>query len=178
MPETVLELYLSRSRDTLRFTMTTLEHNNATSGLPVGEPRPSPIVTLRDVIGVINSSESIPASQKRYMRSALNRANVILGNGLADVRADPKDVLRRLDQLSPATLDMTPQSWANLKTRVRAALRHAAPYLAPARSRIRLEREWAALAAAAPRRERCRQSRLFRFAQDKGLLPRHRRTAA
>ena len=81
------------------------------------------------------------------------------------------DILRRLDQLSPATAEMTSQSWANLKSRVRSALRYAAPHLAPARSRIRLEREWAALAAAAPRRERCQLSRLFRFAQGMGWLP-------
>jgi integrase len=94
-----------------------------------------------------------------------------LGNGHADVRADAKDVLRRLDTLSPAIADMTPQSWANLKSRVRSALRYAAPQLAPAHSRIKLQGEWAALAGAAPRRERCQVSRLFRFAQDKGWVP-------
>lgn len=98
-------------------------------------------------------------------------ARGMLGNGHADVRADPKDVLRRLDQLSPAIADMNSQSWANLKSRVRSALRYAAPYLAPAHSRTKLEAEWAALAAAAARRERCQLSRLFRFAQDKGWLP-------
>jgi integrase len=151
--------------------MTVVEHNNATSGLPVSAPRASTIVTLGDLISFINASNSIPASQKRYLRSALNRARVLLGNGLADVRADPEDVLRRLDQLSPAMVGMTPQSWANLKSRVRSALRHAAPRLAPARSRIRLEGEWAVLAAASPRRERCQLSRLFRFAHGMGWQP-------
>jgi integrase len=151
--------------------MSTVEHNNVTSGLPVSDPRSSTIVTLGDLMRFIDASESIPASQKRYLRSALNRARVLLANGLADVRADPKDVLRRLEHLSPAMAGMTPQSWANLKSRVRSALRYVAPQLAPARSRIRLEGEWAALAAAAPRRERCQLSRLFRFAQGMGWLP-------
>ena len=151
--------------------MTAVEHNNAASGLPVAEPRSSTIVTLGDLIRFIDASDSVPASQKRYLRSALNRAGVLLGNGLADVRADPKDVLRRLDQLSPAMVDMTSRSWANAKSRVRSALRHAAPYLAPARSSTRLTGEWAALEARLELREQRQLSRFCRYAQGMAWLP-------
>jgi hypothetical protein len=74
-------------------------------------------------------------------------------------------VLRRLDLISPAMANMTPQSFANLKSRVRAAYRYAAPELAPARSHVRLKDEWAALEALLPVREQRAQSRFLRFAQ-------------
>lgn len=148
--------------------MTMLEHNNVTSGPPVGEPRA--IVTLGDLISFVNASESVPVSQKRYVRSALNRARVLLANGLTDVRADPKEVLRRLDRLSPAMAGMSPGSWANLKTRVRSALRHAAPYLAPARSSTRLTGELAALEAKLQVREQRQLSPFLRFIQGMGYI--------
>lgn len=147
------------------------DHNNATSRPPVAEAGVVKITTLSELIALIDASDSIPASQKRYLRSAVNRTKVLLGHGLTDVKADPKEILRRLDGLSPAMAGMTPQSYANLKSRVRSALRHAAPHLAPARSRISLSSEWAALCAASPTRERCQLSRLFRYAQSMGWLP-------
>jgi hypothetical protein len=151
--------------------MNTDDHNNATSRPPVAEAGVVKITTLSELIALIDASDSIPVSKKRYLRSAVNRTKVLLGHGLADVKADPKEILRRLDGLSPAMADMTPQSYANLKSRVRSALRHAAPHLAPARSRISLSSEWAALCAAAPTRERCQLSRLFRYAHSMGWLP-------
>jgi hypothetical protein len=147
--------------------MNTVEHNNSTSAR---EPRASSIATLGDLINFIDATESIPASQKPYLRSALNRARVLLGHGLADVRADLKAILRALDRLSPAMAGMTPQSWANFKSRVRSALRHAAPY-APAHSSTRLDGEWAALEARLQVRERRKLSRFFRFSQGMGWLP-------
>ena len=94
------------------------------------------ISTLGELIQFIE--EGTPASQKPYLRSALNRAKIILGNGAEDIRLDPKALLRRLDQLSPAMAGMSPRSFANFKSRVRSALRHAAPHLAPARSHTKL----------------------------------------
>jgi prepilin-type processing-associated H-X9-DG protein len=70
--------------------MNAVEHNNATSGPPVSARRASTIVTLADVISLIKASEEIPADRKRYLCSALNRANVLLADGHADVRADPR----------------------------------------------------------------------------------------
>jgi integrase len=147
------------------------DHNNATARPAVSEPGAVKVTTLSELIALIDASESIPVFQKRYLRSALKRTKVLLGHGLADVNANPKDILRQLDRMSPATADMTPQSWANLKSRVRSALRHAAPYLAPSRSRISLSSEWAALIAASSTRERRQLSRLARYATGMGWLP-------
>jgi hypothetical protein len=105
------------------------------------------ITTLDDLIGFIDESDTVPAAQKAHLRSALNRTRMLVCDGLDDIRADRRVVLRRLDLISPATVKMTPQSLANLKSRVRAAYRYATPDLAPARSHVRLKGEWQALEA-------------------------------
>ena len=129
------------------------------------------IQTLSDLSSFIDASEEIPASRKRYLRWALNRARALLGNGLADVRADPETVLRRLEQFSPAMAGLAPQSYANLKSRVREAFRHAAPQLALARSHTKLSGDWAALEGRLQVREQRQLSRFLRFAQGTGRTP-------
>src|SRR5688500_2830481 len=94
----------------------------------------SKLSTLNGLGRWVEDSETVPASQKRYLRSAVKRARVLVADGAEDVRLEPKALLRWLDQLSPAMADMLPQSFANFKSRVRTALRYAAPHLAPARS--------------------------------------------
>ena len=58
------------------------------------------IRTLGELIQFVD--ETVPASQKPFLRSAVNRARVLLGNGAEDILLDPKILLRQLDQLSPA----------------------------------------------------------------------------
>ena len=129
------------------------------------------IETLSELSTFIDASEEIPVSRKRYLRSALNRAEVLAGNGLAEVRADPKSVLRQLERLSPAMAGLAPQSYANLKSRVREAFRHAAPQLALARSHTKLSGDWAALEGRLQVREQRQLSRFLRFAQGTGRTP-------
>jgi hypothetical protein len=88
--------------------MNTGDHNNATSTPPASEQGAVKVTTLSELIAVTDASDPIPVSQKRYLRSALNRAKVLLCHGLADVKADPKEILRQLDRLSPAMAGMTP----------------------------------------------------------------------
>ena len=73
------------------------------------------ISTLTDLIRFLDASEEVPDGQKRLLRSALNRTRRLLGNGLADIRADPREILARLDRLSPAMAGMRPRSFANVK---------------------------------------------------------------
>jgi integrase len=129
------------------------------------------IRTLNELIRFINDSETVPTSQKRYLRSAVNRAKVLVVNGAEDVRLDPKTLLRQLDQISPAMADMLPQSYANLKSRVRQALRLVQPHLAPARSHRKLKGEWAAREALLSQRDKPLLSRCLRFFQGMGWLP-------
>jgi hypothetical protein len=119
----------------------------------------------------IAASDAIPASQKPYLLWALNRTIALLGSGLPDVRADPRTVLRQLDQMSPAMAGLSPQSFTNLKSLVRTAFRRFAPRLAAARSRIKLAGAWRELEARLPLRLKRRLSRFPRFAQANGWSP-------
>jgi hypothetical protein len=128
------------------------------------------VVTLGDVRAAIES-DAIPDRRKKYLCWALNRTITLIGNGVADVRAEPKTVLRQLDQLSPAMTGLSPRSFANLKTLVRAAFRLFESRLAPARSRMKLKGAWAALEAKLPPRLKRNLSRFMRFAQGMGWAP-------
>jgi hypothetical protein len=128
------------------------------------------IRTLGDMASSIAASD-IPAARKRTMLWAVHRTIGIVGNGLADVTADRKTVLRQLAQISPAMAGLSRQSFANLKSLMRGAFHRFAPDLAPARSRTRLGPEWAALEALLPEREQRNLSRVMRFSQAMGWRP-------
>ena len=157
------------SRDTLGITMDTPDHNNKTASPP--GPGVGTIMTLGEMREAIKASEAIPASRKAYLLWALNRTTALLGHGLPDVRADPKTVLRQLHRLSPAMAGLSPQSFANLKSLVRASLQFFAPRIAGARSRIKLVGAWKELEARLPLRLKRRLSQFLRFAQANGWLP-------
>jgi hypothetical protein len=129
------------------------------------------IVALGDIREAIDASDSTLADRKRHLIWALNRTITLIGNGVADVRADPKTILRQLDQLSPAMTGLSPPAFANLKSLIRAAFRLFASRLAPARSKIKLKGRWAALEALLPLRLKRNLSRFMRFAQAMGWAP-------
>ena len=129
------------------------------------------IVTLGEMRALIQASDAIPADRKAYLCWALNRTTTLIGNGVADVRADPKTVLRQLDQLSPAMAGLSPRSFSNLKTLLRASFRMFAPRLSPARSRVKLKGPWAALEALLPVRLKRNLSRFMRYAQSMRWAP-------
>ena len=62
-------------------------------------------------IRFVELSEAIPAHRKRSYKSALNRTRRLLGNGLADIRAEPKEILAQLDRRSPAMAGMSRPSY-------------------------------------------------------------------
>ena len=146
---------------------TDVDHN--TTCAPVEEA--GTIVTLGDIREAIELSETLPTRRKAYLCWALTRTIALIGNGVADVRADPKTVLRQLDQLSPAMTGLSPRAFANLKSLVRAAFRVFASRLAPARSKIKLRGAWAELEALLPLRLKRNLSRFMRFAQAMGWAP-------
>lgn len=79
--------------------MNTDAYHNTTC-MPVAEA--GTIVTLGEIREAIELSDTIPTRRKKYLCWALTRTIALIGNGVADVHADPKTVLRQLDQLSPA----------------------------------------------------------------------------
>ena len=129
------------------------------------------ITTVGELAAFITASPEIPAALKPFLLSALNRVRLLLGQGQPDVSLEGGAILRRLEQLSPAMAGMLPQSLANVRSRLRRALRYAMPHLAPARSQVRLEGEWLALSDRLPKVERWRTSRLMRHCQTMGWRP-------
>jgi integrase len=131
----------------------------------------SPVETLGELMALIENADDIPANKKRYVLSALRRTRALLGNGAADIKADPKMVLQRLAQLAPAMAGMGHQSFANLKSRVRSAFRYASPRIKPARSWRRLKGVWAQIDQALEVGRSRELSRFLRFADGNGWLP-------
>ena len=76
---------------------TGVSHNTTCAQLA----RARTIVTLGDMREAIEGSATIPARRKAYLCWALSRTTTLIGNGVADVRAEPKTVLRQLDQPRP-----------------------------------------------------------------------------
>lgn len=129
------------------------------------------ITTIGELEQFIAGNSSIPDSVRPHLLWAVRRIRRHFGHGAPDFRLDPKALVKRLNQLSAASAGLSPRTLANLKSRFRAALRHAEPRLAPGRSRTRLDGPWAVLYARLPRRQQFALSRFMRFAQDRGVSP-------
>lgn len=74
----------------------------------------------------------IPAWEVGPIRSALKKADRLIGHGNFDLPADPALVMERLEKYSAAMASMAEEAWANLKSRIRKAFRLAEPRLAAA----------------------------------------------
>lgn len=115
----------------------------------------------------------IPVSEIAFLRSAIKRADELVGHGLLDLPADQRVIFDRLDRLSPAMAGMTDQSFANMKSRLRKAFRLARGLLFNPRSRYALTGDWGELQASLDTKMQRATSRLFHFAASQGVLPRH-----
>ncbi|MGH9642749.1 MAG: hypothetical protein ACRD3Q_10005, partial [Terriglobales bacterium] len=67
---------------------------------------------------------------KSQLRSAIKRADELVGHGALDLPANPRLILERLEGWSPAMAGMSPGALANLKSRIRFAMRLAESRLA------------------------------------------------
>lgn len=112
--------------------MDTVDHHHT----PVQGP--AAVVTLADLVALIQASGTVPDARKPSLCWAVNKSIALLGHGAPDVRADPKVVLRQLGQYSPAMAELTPRAFSNLKSLIRAAFRLGSTKLPPARSKIKL----------------------------------------
>lgn len=130
------------------------------------------IFTLWDLREYILECD-LPASQIAFLRSAIKRADALIGHGLLDLPADQRIIFDRLEQLSPAMAGMTDQSFANMKSRLRKAFRLARGLLFNPRSRYALTGDWGELQASLDTKMQRATSRLFHFAASQGVLPRH-----
>jgi hypothetical protein len=148
--------------------MDTFDHNHAKQ---IGPETPERLNTLGDLRNWIAGVPELPDGEKAQLRSAIKRADELIGHGALDLAADPQKILSKLDQLSPVMTGMSRQGFANLKSRVRKAFQLATPVLKSARSYVRLTGEWRALQQRLGHKDRFRLSRFLRFAWGQGWEP-------
>lgn len=128
------------------------------------------ILSMADLYDAIPAL-GFPNHQDAFLKSAVKRACALLGQQMADLPADPRVILDRLEQISPAMANMTEQSLANLRSRVRKVFKKAQGQTYNPRSRFPLKGEWADLQASLDTKMQRSTSRLFHFAAGLGVLP-------
>ena len=140
------------------------EHNKTS-----GEAKPSitSIGDLRDFVRICD----VPNLEKTLICSALKRADELVGHGNLDLKADLPEIIRRLSALTPELCNMSKGSFANLKSRVRAAFRLGRGNIKLGKSWERLSVPWAEMYAALDEKTRRKLSRLFHYASRERLQP-------
>lgn len=128
------------------------------------------ILSMADLYDTIPAL-GFPKQENAFLKSAVKRACALLGQQMADVPADPRMILTQLEQISPAMANMTEQSLANVKSRVRKVLKKVKGKAYNPRSRFPLKGEWGNLQASLDTKMQRSTSRLFHFAARLGVLP-------
>lgn len=146
--------------------MTKHDHNKQDGS---GHLPGAPIATLGDLYSYIDQQD-LPTSSKATIKSAIKRADVLVGHGLLDLPADPEKIIAALETWSPAMAGMTAQAFANLKSRVRTAFRLAKPLMKP-RQVIKLDHDWSDLRDQLQLGDQRRLSRFLHFACGHGWKP-------
>ena len=125
------------------------------------------IPTLSDMIVRHQQNPSLTATRRRDLVSAVDRMSQITGADLGSSPASLQLMRALIKAVRPAQHDLTPKTWANLRSNFRAALVHAAP------QQVRQGRpEWERLRAALPdKRMRTGLSRFITFCEANAILP-------
>jgi integrase len=144
------------------------DNNEGQMAAEISEPV---IKTLGDLRNWIAGLAELSDSEKAQLRSAIRRTDQLVGHGLLDLAADPRKILPKLEQLSPAMAGMNGQAFSNLKSRVRKAFTLAAPALKPARSYAPLTGAWRTLQERLELRAQRTLSRFIRFASEQSWQP-------
>ena len=144
--------------------MSNSDHNKL--GNSVSRPI-STLGDLRDYIAICD----LPADTRSQLRSAIKRADELVGHGALDLPANPRLILERLEDWSPAMAGMSPGALANLKSRIRFALRLAEPRLAKGSRRHKLDGAWRALYESLDDGAQRNLSRLLRLADHQDWKP-------
>lgn len=99
--------------------------------------------TLADVIVAINRS-TLPRPQKHDQASAVRSAARALGRSPEELPADVRLLAKRLAEVAPHALGLSPGRWKNIRSLLRAALESVTP-VAPGRHLTPLSLSWQTL---------------------------------
>jgi integrase len=123
--------------------------------------------TLSDVIVRLQQNPSLTAKRCGDLVSAVDRMSQITGADLGSTPASLQFMRPLIKAVRPAQHDLTPKTWANLRSNLRAALVQPVP-----RKWKHVDPEWDALRAALPdRRMRIGLSRFIGFCISQGIAP-------
>lgn len=129
------------------------------------------LLAMRDVAHIIEADPHIPRRRKTEMLRAIATACAWFGVSPEELIAHPSNLRPRFNKLSPGALGVSAKRVSNVKSSVRATLRHAGclaghSYLAP------LTPEWTALQALLPLGQaRASLSRLMHYGSARGIRP-------
>ena len=131
-----------------------------------------PCRTFADVHASVDADASLSEPTKRELRSAVRGIAKIVSLAAETQAVDLAEINRRLNETSPAMAGLTDQSYSNLRSRFRRALKIAGIRIHPGKQTNELTAEWAALKELLGDARRWQSiSRLAHFASQRGWSP-------
>jgi len=86
--------------------------------------------SLADVLAAIEQATDLSPARRRDLSSAVRAVCKALGRQPADIPADPAQLRRRLEGLSPEALGLAARRWANIRSLVLKAIGLIKPVMA------------------------------------------------
>jgi integrase len=127
--------------------------------------------TLADVIATLQTNNTLSATRRRDLRSAVNRVATLLACGPSDIELDLGAISARLAAISPLAAGMTAKTLANVRSDFLAAVK--ATGLMPVTMAAALTPSWANLfRRRTGRRAHIGLTRLARYASARQIEPR------
>ena len=126
--------------------------------------------TLADVIYAVDAME-LPGKTRRDVVSAVRKVSEVFNRHPAELPADPARLNARLQEIAPASIGISQQRWANVRSLVLKGIGLVRPVMAGRRD-TELLPEWALLRAKAPTEAaRIRLGTVMRYLSEKQLGP-------
>jgi integrase len=125
--------------------------------------------TLQDVLAAIAAAD-LSKPKRQDLASAVRTAARALGRAPEEIAAEPAFLAKRLAEVAPVALGISPARWANVRSLLNKALALVRPML-PGRHREPLSAAWKALANSLTRSQATRLSRLLHWMSARCIEP-------
>jgi integrase len=151
------------------------KEQHSSAALPtIDEPRSNEGThdpTLADVIAAVRGADDLPIQTKRDLESAVRKIAGWMGPDGLSHPAHPGAIAERIRQLSPAMVGLTKAAMANVKSRLRRAMKIVGVFVHDGRQTNVLSLEWDSAFAMISERDRRPLSALAHFASAEGQEP-------
>jgi integrase len=126
-------------------------------------------MTLVDLITLISNTD-LPKARKQDISSAIRMVGKVLNCDLSRIPADPGQLRRRLDLVSPEAEGISPRRWANIRSLLGRALEQGRDVM-PSRSVFPILPAWLSLIEGFSRSRQERVKPLLRYLSELGIDP-------